>query len=62
MPEYSYETLDLLIEKNGDGYVARIVNSPVGQAKTSFVSPFTSDELHTFFARVAGREPTSGVV
>lgn len=56
----AYETLDLLIEKNGDGYAARIVNSPVGQAKTTFASPFTPDELHAFFARVAGREPTSG--
>lgn len=56
----AYETLDLLIEENGDRYVARIVNSPVGQAKTTFASPFTPDELHAFFARVAGREPTSG--
>lgn len=56
----AYETLDLLIEKDGDGYVARILNSPVGQAKTAFASPFTPDELHAFFARVAGREPTSG--
>ncbi len=55
-----YETLDVLIEKNGAGYVARIVNSPVGQARTSFAPPFTPDELKTFFARVAGREPTSG--
>ncbi len=60
MPDFKYETLDLLIEKSGDGYGARIVNSPVGQAKTAFASPFTPDELKTFFARVAGREPTSG--
>lgn len=57
---FAYATLDLLIEKNGDGYRARIVNSPVGQAKTTFASPFTPDELKTFFARVAGRGPTSG--
>jgi hypothetical protein len=50
-----YYTLDVLIETSGAGYVARIVNSPVGQAKTNFASPFTSDELKTFFARVAGR-------
>ncbi len=55
-----YETLDLLIEKNGDGYSARILNSPVGQAKTTFAPPFTPEELKTFFARVAGRESTSG--
>jgi len=55
-----YETLDVLIEKNGGEYKARIVNSPTGQAKTTFAPPFTADELKTFFARVAGREPTSG--
>lgn len=55
-----YETLDVLIEKQGGGYAARIVNSPVGQAKTTFAPPFTPDELKAFFARVAGREPTSG--
>lgn len=57
---FAYETLDVLIDKNGGEYGARIVNSPVGQAKTTFAPPFTADELKTFFARVAGRAPTSG--
>ena len=56
----AYETLDLLIEKNNADYSARIVNSPVGQARVNFALPFTADELKTFFARVAGRAPTSG--
>jgi len=55
-----YKTLDLLLEKNDAGYIARIVNSPAGQAKTAFASPFTADELKTFFARVAGRGATAG--
>ena len=56
----AYETLDLLIEKNNADYSARIVNSPVGQARVNFALPFTADELKIFFARVAGRAPTSG--
>lgn len=56
----AYETLDLLIEKNNGGYSSRIVNSPVGQARANFASPFTPDELNTFFARVAKRGPLAG--
>lgn len=55
-----YKTLDLLFEKSDAAYIARIINSPVGQAKTAFASPFTADELKTFFARVAGRGATAG--
>jgi len=60
MPAFTYETLDLLIEKSGDAYRARIINSPVGQARTDFALPFTQDELDTFFARVGRRAPVSG--
>ncbi|MBI4670583.1 MAG: CHAT domain-containing protein [Chloroflexi bacterium] len=60
MSAFEYETLDLLIEKSGDAYRARIINSPVGQARTDFASPFTQAELDTFFARVGRRTPVMG--
>lgn len=55
MPVSEYETLDLLIERFGTEYRARIINSPVGQARTSFASPFNATELAAFLARVGMR-------
>jgi hypothetical protein len=57
---FIYLTFDLLLEPTGDGYRARVVNSPVGQASTTFAPPFQPAELDTFLSRVARRAPITG--
>lgn len=60
MAKRSYLTLDLLLEPAGSEYRARIVDSPVGQASSTFAPPFQPQELDTFLARVGRRAPISG--
>ncbi len=60
MPDFTYETFDLLIEAANGAYRARVLNSPAGQASASFAPPFTPDELATFLARVGRRGPIAG--
>jgi hypothetical protein len=40
----NYLDFDLLIEPLGDGYRARVLDSPAGQADESFNLPFTETE------------------
>ena len=47
-----YLDLDLVVERSGDGYVARVFNSPGGQASASFTLPFSDLELENFLLRV----------
>lgn len=56
----TYLTLDLLVEKQPDGYRSHVLNSPAGQAQVKFVNPFTADELNNFLARVGLRGPIVG--
>ncbi len=60
MPTLSNLTLDLLIEAGADGYRARVLNSPAGQASATFAPPFGSAELEAFMSRVARRAPMTG--
>ena len=60
MSTTSYLTFDLLVEKIGDSYRARVVNSPVGQASANFALPFTQSEVQNFLARVGRRAPIVG--
>ncbi len=48
----SYLDFDLLLEKSGTGYQARVLNSPAGQGKIEFQFPFSSLELENFFLRI----------
>jgi tetratricopeptide (TPR) repeat protein len=48
----TYLDFDLIIEPSGDGYVARVFNSPGGQASAEFVAPFSDLELENFLLRV----------
>jgi len=58
--ERTYSSFDLLIEGAGDdGYHARVVDSPAGQATGSFEFPFSNLELENFMLKV-GR-PRRGV-
>lgn len=46
--QLTYENFDLRITANGDAYEARVLNSPVGEAATTFALPFTETELRRF--------------
>ena len=59
MAELTYLDFSLLIEKSGDRYRARVLDSPAGQATSEFDRPFSELELENFILRV-GR-PRQGV-
>jgi len=54
-----YQNFDVVIEKSGEKFVARVIRSPAGQAKTEFEYPFEPYELENFVLRM-GR-PRSGM-
>lgn len=47
-----YLDFDLLLERAGEGYRARVLDSPGGQAETDFRLPFTTQDLEIFVLRV----------
>lgn len=47
-----YLDFDLLIEKTTDGYRARVINSPSGQAAHEFTLPFSELEIENFVLRL----------
>ena len=59
MGEGSYLNFDLIIERAGEKYRARVFDSPAGQASTEFKIPFSELELENFVLRM-GR-PRAGV-
>ncbi len=52
MDEIKYLDFDLLIERAEEGYTARVLNSPAGQATADFNLPFSELELENFLLRV----------
>ena len=48
----NYLDLDLLIEKEDEGYRARVIGSPGGQASSEFRPPFSQLELENFLLKV----------
>ncbi len=54
-----YQNFDIIIERSGDKFVARVTNSPCGQASVEFDNPFSPYELENFVLRM-GR-PRSGM-
>jgi len=52
MAEMNYLDFDLLIERVGNKYQARVLNSPAGQAGATFRLPFSDLELENFLLRV----------
>jgi hypothetical protein len=48
MAVHTYLDFDLLIERAGDRYRARVLSSPGGSASRSFELPFTRDQLQIF--------------
>jgi len=52
MGDLKYLDFDLAIEPAGDGFVARVFNSPGGQASAAFKTPFSDLEVENFLLRV----------
>ncbi len=50
----TYADFDLLVEHTGQGYRARVLDSPAGQAITEFSLPFSPLEMENFLLRLAG--------
>jgi pSer/pThr/pTyr-binding forkhead associated (FHA) protein len=48
----NYLDFDLLIERAGEKYKARVLNSPAGQATTEFILPFTGEGLENFVLKI----------
>ncbi|MCI0552002.1 MAG: CHAT domain-containing protein, partial [Anaerolineae bacterium] len=48
----NYFDFDLLIERAGDKYKARVLNSPAGQAMIDFSLPFSEMELENFLLKI----------
>ncbi len=52
MAKLNYLDFDLLIERVGEAYIVRVLNSPAGRAKATFALPFSDLELENFFLRI----------
>lgn len=52
MAAINYLDFDLLIQREGEGYRAQVVDSPAGQAASKFKMPFSDLELENFLLRV----------
>jgi len=52
MNEMKYLDFDLAIEPLGDGYTARVFDSPSGQAAAQFRTPFSDLEIENFLLRL----------
>ena len=48
MPNLTYLDFDLSVERSGDGYCARVLRSPCGEAEHHFTRPFSEIELRDF--------------
>ena len=48
MPDITYQNFDLLFEQIQDAYRVRVLESPAGQAKSTFDLPFQEAELKSF--------------
>ena len=52
MGDLKYIDFDVAIEPAGQGFTARVFNSPVGQAASTFSAPFSDLEIENFLLRV----------
>ena len=50
-PQIEYLDFDLAIEPSGGAFVARVFNSPAGEASATFSAPFTDLEIENFLLR-----------
>ncbi len=47
-----YLDFDLLIERSGNQYRARVLDSPAGEASGDFAVPFTPEDINNFFVQI----------
>ena len=47
-----YLDFDLLIERSGTGYAARVLESPAGEASAEFIVPFSQSDVEDFFVQI----------
>jgi len=47
-----YDNFDLLIERSGDEFKARVLESPAGEATTHFQLPYTETEIENFYIQI----------
>src|SRR4029453_14184166 len=52
MGDLKYIDFDVAIEPAGRDFTARVFNSPVGQAASTFSAPFSDLEIENFLLRV----------
>ncbi len=48
-----YLDFDLLLDRTGNEYLARVMDSPAGQAEAAFQFPFDDKDLEIFRLRVS---------
>ena len=56
--QIEYLDFDLAIEPSGGAFVARVLNSPAGEASATFSAPFTDLEIENFLLRCGRSRPT----
>lgn len=61
MAQLTFQDFDLLIERAGDGYRARVFDSPAGQATVDFKLPFTDQDLEILMLRVGRARHGCGI-
>jgi hypothetical protein len=59
MPEKGYRDFELSIDRSGDAYIARVLNSPAGEAKAQFHLPFSELEIENYVLRLGMRRTSS---
>lgn len=59
MSDKSYLDFDILIEREGEGYRARVTQSPAGQAAAEFTLPFSDLEIENFNLRLGRSKGTA---
>lgn len=47
-----YHDFDLLIEREGEGFKARILDSPAGEATVHFNLPYQPEDVEDFYAQI----------
>jgi hypothetical protein len=61
MSDTAYSNFDLLLEREGERYRARVLNSPAGEATIMFDSPFSGEELISFSEQLSRPGPIRAV-
>jgi hypothetical protein len=57
----TYVDFDLRIEREGTRYTARVLDSPAGEASSTFILPFTEDRVENLILKIGRRLGGAGV-